>query len=121
MFWVNNMTRIDWETPEQSKGLGRVVDELIGPGATRAEIVLVFVVGIIGGCAVIAYQYVVGLGWDLLQLIVGAIIAFDIAGGVIANATSTAKRWYHREGQGFKQHFGFVVVHFIHLSIICAY
>ena len=112
------MARIDWEYPEQGKGLGRVVDELIGPGATRGEIVLVLGTGILGGCLLIAYQYFAALGWGFVQILVGALVAFDVAGGVVANSTSTAKRWYHREEQGVKQHAGFVVLHFIHPILI---
>ena len=42
----------------------------------------------------------------------------DIAGGIITNATSSAKRWYHRAGQGFKQHFGAVAIHLIHIIVV---
>ena len=115
------MTKIDWDYPEQGEGTSRIVSELIGPGATRAEIVLVSLAGLLGGLVFILYQYFVGLGWDLLQLIVGAVVAFDIAGGVVANSTSTAKRWYHRKEQGFKQHFGFILVHFIHPLLITVF
>ena len=41
----------------------------------------------------------------------------DIIGGIITNATSTAKRWFHREGQGFKQHMSFILTHFVQLSL----
>ncbi|MFX0044985.1 MAG: hypothetical protein ACFE8Z_03990 [Candidatus Hermodarchaeota archaeon] len=112
---------IDWEYPEKGKGLSRIVDELIGPGATRAEIVLVLTAGFLGGCSLIVYQFYAGLGWDLIQIAVAAFIAFDIAGGVVANSTSTAKRWYHREEQGPRQHLGFIVVHFIHPLLIAVF
>lgn len=115
------MTKIDWEYPEQGSGTSRVISELIGPGATRAEIALVLFAGILGGCSLVLYQYFAALGWNLLQIIVGAFVTFDIAGGVIANSTSTAKRWYHRKEQGFKQHFGFVLVHFIHPLLITVF
>jgi hypothetical protein len=112
------VTNIDWEYPDQRKGVGRIIDELIGPGATRGEIILVLGIGLLSGCLLIIYQYVAQLGWNLLQLAVGALVAFDIGGGVVANSTSTAKRWYHREGHGPKQHFGFIIVHFIHPLLI---
>ncbi|MFW9834684.1 MAG: hypothetical protein ACFFEK_11860 [Candidatus Thorarchaeota archaeon] len=115
------MAKIDWDYPEQGSGTSRIVSELIGPGATKAEIVLVSLSGILGGVGLIVYQYFVGLGWSLLQLIVGAIVAFDIGGGVVANSTSTAKRWYHREEQGFKQYFGFILLHFIHPLLITVF
>lgn len=46
-----------------------------------------------------------------MQLAVAALLALDLVGGVVTNATAAAKRWYHRPGQGFRQHFGFVAVH----------
>ncbi|MFX0108325.1 MAG: hypothetical protein ACFE7R_08580 [Candidatus Hodarchaeota archaeon] len=112
---------IDWEYPERGTGLSRIADELIGPGATRAEIILVFVIAILGGIALLAYQYFAALGWTLIQIVIGAIIAFDIAGGVVASSTSTAKRWYHRKEQGSKQHLGFIAFHFIHPLLITVF
>jgi hypothetical protein len=44
-------------------------------------------------------------------MLVAVLIAFDIAGGIVTNATSAAKRWYHRPGQGFWQHLGFTAIH----------
>jgi hypothetical protein len=46
------------------------------------------------------------------------VIAFDLMGGVLTNASATAKSWYHRPGQGWLQHLGFVSVHFIHLLLV---
>ena len=112
---------IDWDYPEIGSGFGRVVSELIGPGATRAEIVLVFSIGIIAGVAQILYQFFAGLGWDIVQLAIATFLAFDIAGGVVANSTSTAKRWYHREGRGKKDHIGFVLVHGIYPLLIMVF
>ena len=109
---------IDWNHPERGSGLRRVVDELIGPGATRAEIVLVLAVGLVGGVSMILYQYVMGLGWSLLQTAIATFMAFDIPAGVVANSTSTAKRWYHREGYGAAKHFGFVVAHVIYPLLV---
>jgi hypothetical protein len=37
---------------------------------------------------------------------------------VITNATATAKRWYHRPGQGWYQHLGFVAVHAVHIALV---
>ena len=51
----------------------------------------------------------------------GAVIAgfaLDIAGGVVTNATGSAKRWYHRRGQGFWEHLGFVSVHLLHILLV---
>ena len=55
---------------------------------------------------------------SIWQIIVAAVLGFDIAGGIITNSTSSAKRWYHRQGQGFWQHMGFIFIHIIHLSVV---
>lgn len=38
--------------------------------------------------------------------------------GIVTNATSSAKRWYHREGQGVYHLFFFVAIHIIHVFIV---
>ncbi len=40
-----------------------------------------------------------------------------IVGGIITNATSSPKRWYHRKGMGFKQHMSFISPHFVQLIL----
>ena len=40
-----------------------------------------------------------------------AVFALDLAGGVSVNASPTARRWWHRPGQGAKEHFSFVALH----------
>jgi hypothetical protein len=112
---------IDWEYPEAGGGFDRVVAELIGPGATRAEIALVFCIGILAGISQIVYQLFAGLGWDIIQLAIATFMAFDIAGGVAANSTSTAKRWYHREEKGKKDHIGFVLIHGIYILLVTVF
>jgi hypothetical protein len=47
-----------------------------------------------------------------------AILGFDLVGGVLTNATAAAKRWYHRPGQGWQQHMGFVGVHLVHIGLV---
>ena len=39
-------------------------------------------------------------------------------GGVVTNATSSAKHWYHRAAQGFRLHAGFVCIHLLHLLVV---
>jgi hypothetical protein len=56
--------------------------------------------------------------WSSLQIGVVALLAFDLSGGVITNATSAAKRWYHRQGQGLRQHLAFVLPHGVHLALL---
>lgn len=86
-------------------------DRLIGPGATRAENIVILLWGLFCAAAVVACALWIDLGWSALQLAIAALLALDVGGGVPANASSSAKRWYHRPGQGFGEHFGFPVVH----------
>lgn len=93
------------------QGLVGAWDRLVGPGATRAENVLVLGWTVLFTAAVVAYAVLADLGWTPLQLVVVLVLAFDIGGGVPANFTDSAKRWYHRPGQGVRQHFAFPLAH----------
>ncbi|MEM9089805.1 MAG: hypothetical protein AAGC93_13785 [Cyanobacteria bacterium P01_F01_bin.53] len=42
-------------------------------------------------------------------------------GGVLANATNTAKRRYHRPGQGWRQHLSFVAIHLFHIGAVALF
>jgi hypothetical protein len=97
-----------------------VWDRFVGPGATPSE-TFVMAAGAFGLAAVtLGYALAADLGWSALQLLVALLLAFDLGGGVTTNATSAAKRWYHRAGQGFTAHFGFVALHIIHPVVITA-
>jgi hypothetical protein len=108
---------IDWSYPDPRKGLAGAWDKFIGPGSTRAEIFLSLTVALLAGIGIPLIAFFSGLGWNILQLVVAGLFAFDLFGGVVTNATSSAKRWYHREGQGFKEHLIFIAFH-IHPFII---
>ncbi len=107
-------SRIDWNYPEPRNGL----DKFIGPGATKAEIAMQFSLAALFGVLILAQAYCRNLGWTWWQYLIGFLIAIDMAGGVLTNATSSAKRWYHREGQGFKQHLGVVLLHLLQIVIM---
>lgn len=99
-------------------GFGGLVDRLVGPGATKAELLLQFVPAFVAMVAAPAYALTLRVQWTQLQLGFMALLAFDLVGGVLTNATSTAKRWYHRPGQGLRQHLAFVSVHLIHVLLV---
>jgi hypothetical protein len=109
---------IDWDYPEPRPGFAGQIDRLNGPGATKAESLLGWAAAFLAGGGVLAYALVMDLGWSPLQLILAVFLAFDLAGGVFVNATSAAKRWYHRQGQGFMQHFAFVALHAVQLGMV---
>lgn len=108
----------NWHYPQPRPGLAGQWDKFVGPGATRAEQILSLVPSILAATALVFYAYHYQLGWNLGQYIVAAVLAFDVVGGVTTNATSSAKRWYHRDGQGFTQHFGFVAIHAIQIFLV---
>ena len=111
-------TTIDWNYPPPRAGLAGLWDKFVGPGATRSETVLQVGSAVIAAIAAPLYAYRAGVDWPTFSYALCAALAFDIAGGVLTNATSSAKRWYHRQGQGFTHHLGFVAVHLLHLLLV---
>lgn len=105
------MVQIAERQVEPRAGLLGELDKFIGPGATRAEVILQFGMALLAPVLLILYVIQTNITWTPLQMIIGVIIALDMVGGVVTNATSAAKRWYHREGQGFRQHFTFILIH----------
>jgi len=110
---------VNWNPPSPREGFVGQWDKFVGPGATSAE----EWVQLIGGVALAAGAIAVFfLSQDttvsIWQTIVVLFLALDISGGIVTNATSAAKRWYFRPGQGFKAHFGFIALHGIHILLI---
>ncbi|MDX2141235.1 MAG: hypothetical protein SF123_24335 [Chloroflexota bacterium] len=115
------MTQIDWIPPKPRPGLSGAWDQFVGPGATRREEWLQLLGGLALTAALLLLLYLQGhFGqWSTLQIIVVVLLAFDLFGGVITNATTAAKRWYHRAGQeGVRAHLPFIAVHGLHLLVI---
>lgn len=109
---------INWNYPAPRRGMAGVVDKLFGPGATSAEVWLQTIIPFSAAIAAPIYAAGLDIGWSFLQYLVCAVLALDIIGGIITNATSSAKRWFHRTGQGAFQHMGFVLVHLCHLTLV---
>ncbi|BDQ37205.1 hypothetical protein SYK_15650 [Pseudodesulfovibrio nedwellii] len=110
--------KITWELPELRSGFYGVLDKFIGPRATSAEKKLQLYIPLLAGIVVILKSYSSQFNWSVGQQVVAFLITFDIAGGIITNSTSSAKRWFHREGQGFKSHMSFVLLHFSQIFLI---
>lgn len=111
--------QIDWHPPRPRQGwLGRW-DAFIGPGATAAEEWLQLLGGLILA-ALVSLCFVLRFPFSpsLAQVIVVFLLAFDLSGGIVTNATAPAKRWYHRPSQGLRQHLTFVLPHGIHLVLV---
>ena len=110
--------KISWTPPQPRAGLAGVWDKFIGPGATDAELWLQLGGGVVLTAVLTLINQRSDLDWSTVQWFVFLLIAFDLSGGILTNASAAAKRWYHRPGQRFINHFGFVAVHGIHLVVI---
>lgn len=112
--------KIEWTPPNPRPGLAGAWDKFIGPGATDAELWLELLgaLGLTAVLTIINFTQRANLNWTIWQWLVFLLFAFDLSGGIITNATATAKRWYHRAGQDFTDHLSFVAIHGLHLVII---
>ncbi len=96
------------------------LDRLTGPGATPAEIRLQFLPSVLAAILAPAYAVAMDVDFSVLQLALISFLAFDLLGGVLTNSTAAAKRWFHRPGQGPRQHLGFVTIHLLHIAAVAA-
>lgn len=108
---------IQWVPPEPRKGMAGMLDRFLGPGTTGGEYLIILAPTLLFTIIVPILAVQRGLAWSWWQYAAAALLAFDISGGITTNATSSAKRWYHREGQGMKAHLAFLSVHIVQ---ICA-
>jgi hypothetical protein len=114
----NMKTKINWQYPPPRSGFAGALDKFFGPGTTKAEAWLQGVFSIAAGIAMPLYAHLNRLDWTVFQYILATWLAFDTVGGIVTNATSSAKRWYHRDGQGFKEHFGFIAFHTVYFFLV---
>lgn len=108
----------NWNYPPPRSGWLGEFDKFIGPGADRAEFWLQLIPSLLAGALAAYYGVTQQTDWSAAKIIVSGLFAFDLTGGIITNATAPAKRWYHRAGQGFAQHFAFTAVHLLHLFLV---
>ena len=112
---------IDWTIPPTAPGWGGLLERFMGPGETRAETVVELIGGAVAFAAVVAVAASdeAVRAWSSLQIGLGVVLALDLIGGVLTNATSSAKRWYHRPGPGrIRARLWFVAVHVVHLAVV---
>lgn len=107
------------QTPQPRSGILREWDTLIGPGASLQEQRLILGVALAATLGILGYALVRELPWTIWQWGAALLLALDLFGGVVANATPAARRWYHRPGQTNRDHLRFVAIHLIQI-IICA-
>jgi len=103
------------EPPPPRNGL----EKFCGPEVTRAETVLQFGAAFLAGLAAAAMPfYRGGLAWTWWQVLLAGLIALDMVGGVMTNATNSGKRWYHRSSQTRMKHWGFIVIHLAQIAVV---
>lgn len=112
----NNFSQrhIEWNYPEPTGSW----EKFIGPGATQGEQTLMLLPTILLTIGLLVWVPIQGIQWSIWQYIAAGILAFDLVGGVITNATSTAKRWYHRAEQSAGKHLQFVAIHILQLFLV---
>ncbi|HEU4324175.1 MAG TPA: hypothetical protein VFS21_13575 [Roseiflexaceae bacterium] len=110
---------IHWTPPEPRKGLLGRWDAFVGPGATGAEEWVQLGGGLVlAGLALACFAVRFPGEPSWAQMLCVVLLALDLSGGIITNATASAKRWYHRAGQGARQHLAFVLPHGLHLALL---
>lgn len=115
-----NLT-VDWTIPPTAPGWGGRLERFMGPGKTRAETIVEVAGGTVGFAALAALAVTDDAvrGWSSLQIGLGVILALDLVGGALTNATNAAKRWYHRPGPGRgRARLLFLAAHVIHLAVV---
>lgn len=115
------MPVIEWLPPAPRQGPLGAWDRFVGPGATSAEewVQLIFGLGIAVACLA-SFGWSGGFAAGPVAIGVAIVLAADLGGGLVTNATSAAKRWYHRPGHGRAAHLKFVAVHGVHIVAVAA-
>ncbi|MEV6322871.1 hypothetical protein AB0M45_16990 [Nocardia sp. NPDC051787] len=108
---------VDWSIPATSPGWTGHLERFMGPGKTRAESAVEYIGGAICLLLLARYCWPMLSGRGIAEVVVLAVIAADLVGGVLTNATNSAKRWYHRTPSS-RGRLAFVAVHTAHLAVV---
>lgn len=100
------------------RGWRKIIDPIVGENATITELWLQFIPAILSAIALPYYSLINNVEWNIIQIFLAGLLALDLVGGIITNATNSAKQWYHRPSQGFWQHFSFVILHLLHIALV---
>ena len=105
--------------PTPRKGLLGSWDRLVGPGMTWGETLLVISASALG--SLFAGVLMASSGASRLAVGVAALIGFDVIGGAVCNGTRATRAWYHRPGQTWVKHLGFVAPHLAYVAAVAAF
>lgn len=112
---------VDWRRVPPVRGFWGAFDRFFGPGMTAREWI-VLLAGIL-----VAYAGMIALwtrhdatAWFPHTALLWALIASaDVFGGIMTNATNSAKRWYHPvAASGHRMRLVFISMHIAHLAAI---
>lgn len=74
---------------------GGAPDFMAGTGATLAEQVLGYIAALMGAGLYVYFYFTGQFDWVWWQYALAGFLAFDVVGGVVANALNSCKRFYH--------------------------
>lgn len=86
---------------------------------SRGETLLVLAASVCGFAFAGALMSHAGASFPLAAL--SALIGFDVVGGAVCNGTRTTRAWYHRPGQTWVQHAGFIAPHLAYVIAVAAF
>jgi hypothetical protein len=103
-------------------------DLAVGTGATTAERALTLTTGGLASAVYVVLGVSGVLPWAWWQLLIAAVIAFDVSGGVVANSLNSCKRFFHAPPEGeepryvrlFRNELFFAALH-VHPVIVAAF
>ncbi|XXF79664.1 hypothetical protein P2318_07870 [Myxococcaceae bacterium GXIMD 01537] len=111
--------RIDWSIPVTPPGWQGHLERFMGPGKSPAELRAELAGG--AACsallALLVWRGPESGTWSWVQGLAVALLALDLVGGVLTNATNAAKRWYHRAADP-RPRLAFVSSHVLHLLVV---
>lgn len=109
---------VDRHGENQASPWRSVTDVMVGPGATRGEAALALGAGVAAALVLPLLARTDGAAWALGEAVVAAVLAFDLAGGVVVNASGPGRRHHHRSGRTERHHLGFVALHTVHVGVV---
>jgi len=105
-----------------------VADLVLSPGATAADAAVALLPATAAAAAVVVAAAAapagggggVGVGWSTRQAALAAVLAFDLFGGAVVNASTPGKRAYHGRGTTAARRLAFVAAHGAHVAAVAA-
>jgi hypothetical protein len=83
---------------------------------TRGETAMVLVASTLGG--ILAAARMADVSGSALMTVLAGVMGLDIIGGAVCNGTVTTRYWYHRPGQGWRDHMLFIVPHLAYVGVV---